>query len=86
MNDRLKMGAVGFAAGCVNGLLGTGGGMILVPLLTMLEKEDPSKVFTHSVAIIFPICLFYYSTCSLTYGSANSFGFVIAFTVSVITA
>ena len=57
MNDRLKMGAVGFAAGCINGLLGTGGGMILVPLLTTLEKEDPSKVFTHSVAIILPICL-----------------------------
>lgn len=49
------MSAVGFAAGCVNGLLGTGGGMILVPLLSMIEKEE--NVFASSVAIIFPICL-----------------------------
>ena len=52
-----KMGAIGFAAGCVNGLLGTGGGMVLVPLLTMLDIDDPKRVFSCSVAIIFPICL-----------------------------
>lgn len=52
----LKMVAVGFAAGCVNGLLGTGGGMILVPLLTLLENDTSNDVFSSSVAIILPIC------------------------------
>ena len=54
-----KMGYIlaGTVAGAVNGLLGAGGGMILVPLLTLLGKLDDYKVFPTSVAIIFPICL-----------------------------
>ena len=52
----IKTVAVGFAAGCINGLLGAGGGMILVPLLTLLNIDAPEKVFSNSVAIILPIC------------------------------
>ena len=52
-----KMGAIGFAAGCVNGLLGTGGGMILVPLLTLVNDKEDANVFAQSVAIILPICV-----------------------------
>lgn len=53
----IKMAGIGLIAGCLNGLLGTGGGMIVVPLLTLLEKENPQRVFSNSVAIILPICL-----------------------------
>ena len=46
----------GAAAGAVNGLFGTGGGMVLVPLLTGLTDLEESEVFPSSVSIILPIC------------------------------
>lgn len=46
----------GTGAGIVNGLFGTGGGMILVPLLTGLTKIEDRAVFPTSVSIILPIC------------------------------
>lgn len=54
-----KMGYIlaGTVAGVINGLLGAGGGMILVPLLTLLGKLEDEKIFPTSVSIIFPICL-----------------------------
>lgn len=53
----IKMLIVGAAAGTINGLLGAGGGMVLVPLLTMLNCTEEKEVFPTSVSIIFPICL-----------------------------
>ena len=47
----------GLAAGAVNGLLGAGGGMVLVPLLTGFTALDEDAVFPCSVSIILPICL-----------------------------
>ena len=46
----------GLFAGAVNGLLGTGGGMVLVPLLTGLTDLQDDEVFPASVSIILPIC------------------------------
>ena len=46
----------GVAAGAVNGLLGAGGGMLLVPLLTGIGRVNDDNVFPVSVAIVFPIC------------------------------
>ena len=57
MKQKLGYILAGTVAGAVNGLLGAGGGMILVPLLTLLGHLDDEKVFPTSVAIIFPICL-----------------------------
>ena len=55
-NSILLMGA-GAAAGAVNGLLGAGGGMVLVPLLTWSGKLRENEVFPASVAVILPICI-----------------------------
>ena len=55
--NRLYIAIAGILAGSVNGLLGAGGGMILVPLLSMLTTLDESSVFPSSISIILPICL-----------------------------
>ena len=47
----------GAVAGTVNGLFGAGGGMILVPLLTMQQKLKGDEIFPASISIILPICL-----------------------------
>ena len=47
----------GALAGSVTGLLGTGGGMILVPALTLLTPTEEKALFPSSVAVIAPIGL-----------------------------
>lgn len=47
----------GFCAGAVGGLFGAGGGMVLVPLLTMLTGMQDEEIFPASLSIILPICL-----------------------------
>lgn len=55
--DTFGMAAAGAAAGAVAGLFGAGGGMVLVPLLTLLTSLKEQEVFPSSVFIILPICL-----------------------------
>ena len=45
----------GTAAGAINGLFGAGGGMVLVPLLSIFFKGREFEIFPVSVSIIFPI-------------------------------
>ena len=52
----LRMMLCGAAAGAVNGLFGTGGGMILVPLLSGITDLEEKEIFPSSVSIILPIC------------------------------
>lgn len=47
----------GGCAGAVNGLLGAGGGMILVPLMSSFSTLDENKIFPTSVSIILPISI-----------------------------
>jgi uncharacterized membrane protein YfcA len=49
--------AAGAGAGIVNGLFGAGGGMVLIPLLTLLTPVEEEDVFGVSIATILPICL-----------------------------
>ena len=53
----LGLAFAGLCAGSINGLLGAGGGMLLVPILTVLGGLSAEKIFPASVAIILPICL-----------------------------
>lgn len=59
MRNHKYMGAVlaGLGAGAVCGLFGAGGGMVLVPLLTVLCPVKEEEVFPSSITIILPICL-----------------------------
>ena len=47
----------GLGAGVVAGLFGAGGGMVLVPLLTLLTPMEEEEIFPSSITIILPICL-----------------------------
>lgn len=59
MCKRKYLGSIlaGLGAGAVTGLFGAGGGMVLVPLLTMLTDMEDTEIFPSSISIILPICL-----------------------------
>lgn len=59
MSEDRKWGIVlaGAAAGLVNGLLGAGGGMVLVPLLGCSSGLKDTQIFPASISIILPVCL-----------------------------
>ena len=53
----MKTALAGTAAGIINGLFGAGGGMVLVPLLTLLTDLEDREIFPASVSIMLPMCL-----------------------------
>lgn len=62
----------GVAAGALNGLLGAGGGMVVVPIIR--RKMNTKEAHATSVAIILPICVasavFYLINGTVTLGDA----------------
>ncbi len=56
MKSKIKPLLFGAAAGFVNGLLGSGGGMIAVPALRS-RGLDPQKAHATSIAVISPMCV-----------------------------
>lgn len=73
----IKNGAfIGFAAGLLNGLLGAGGGMVVVPLL---EKNGlkPTNAHATSIAIIVPLCIL--SASLYMFGKNFNFADVLPF-------
>lgn len=53
----LGLTIAGLCAGAINGLFGGGGGMVLIPLLSLLTAMEEQDIFPASVAIILPICI-----------------------------
>ena len=47
----------GFAAGCVNGIFGAAGGMVLIPVLQFLGKIEEDELFPMSVCVMLPVCV-----------------------------
>lgn len=56
----------GLGAGTVAGLFGAGGGMVLIPLLTLLTDIPEEALFPTSVAVILPICIVTLGATALT--------------------
>ena len=61
MKSNLKTVLIAIGAGLfigfVNGFLGAGGGMLLVPILTLLLKMESKVAHSTAVFVIAPICL-----------------------------
>ena len=47
----------GILAGIINGLLGAGGGMILIPLLGLCSDLNEDILFPCSLAMMLPMCI-----------------------------
>ena len=88
LNKKLILSLIGAAAGAVNGLLGAGGGMVLVPLLTIVPTLEDKEVFPASVAIILPICIIslLLSTTSATEAWKSALPYLIGSTIGGILA
>ena len=56
----------GLCAGVVNGLFGAGGGMVLVPLLSLLTPLEEREIFGASLAVILPICIVSLTATAIT--------------------
>lgn len=52
----LFYGVTGALAGLLSGFLGTGGGLVVVPLLLGVGKLPPKRAFATSLFIMLPIC------------------------------
>jgi uncharacterized membrane protein YfcA len=68
MNQTTKTAIAGLLAGAVNGLFGAGGGMVLVPLLTLMTDIEDKDIFPTSVSVILPICIVSLSIGAITNG------------------
>ena len=67
-NVKFGMVLSGACAGLVAGLFGAGGGLVLVPLLTLLTDIDEDTVFSSSISIILPICLVCLAVTAMSVG------------------
>jgi uncharacterized membrane protein YfcA len=57
MRKKLGSAFAGLSAGVVNGLLGAGGGLVLVPILSHHSELEEKEIFSSSIVIILPICI-----------------------------
>lgn len=56
-NTWMGLALAGWLAGTVTGLFGGGGGMVLVPLLSLLTDLQDREIFSASLSVILPVCI-----------------------------
>ncbi|WFA09611.1 sulfite exporter TauE/SafE family protein [Tissierella sp. Yu-01] len=56
-NNNFKLIALGLVTGLVNGLFGSGGGMIIVPALIFILGLKEYKAHATAISIIFPLTI-----------------------------
>ena len=81
LNLKQKVLAIlaGLFVGFVNGFLGAGGGMLVVPLLRIIYKHNPKTAHATAVLIILPICI----VSSIVYLLKGSLNFNVLWPVTI---
>lgn len=53
----LKLVGVGIASGFVNGFFGAGGGLLLVPMISMVQKDDSKTAHATTLVCVMFMCV-----------------------------
>lgn len=53
----LKLVGVGIVAGFVNGFFGAGGGLLLVPMISFVQKDDSKTAHATTLACVLFMCM-----------------------------
>lgn len=77
--NKVKLILIGVITGFINGLFGSGGGIIVVPALIFLLKVDDHKAHATAIAIILPLSII----STIIYFMNGSIPFKIAIPVSI---
>lgn len=77
--NKVKLMAIGLITGLINGLFGSGGGIIVVPALIFLLGMDDHKAHATAISIILPLSII----STIIYFSNRSIPFKIALPVTI---
>ena len=55
--DALKLVCVGVVAGAINGFFGAGGGLLLVPMISFVQKDDSKTAHATTLACVLFMCI-----------------------------
>lgn len=79
MHKKWRYILAGAIAGTTTGLLGAGGGMLLLPILSALNDMEESEIFPASISIMLPICVvsLFMTAATDSLPIAESWGYLI---------
>ena len=55
--DILKIVGIGIVSGLINGFFGAGGGLLLVPMISFVEKDDSKIAHATTLACVLFMCI-----------------------------